>query len=228
MKRQTLDVIVSAGGGVIALLLLLLSVILTNQASFARGYVKQQLGEQRITFAAAAELSPEERSWKPGSACLVENAGKPLETGGQAECYANYYIALHMRQAATKAGYGWDNETYATMGGIQKALRADIAAAKEASDAAKAADLQRALDTATSLRTTFQTGETLRGLLLTSFGFSIFGEKAGLAADTAFAMTGLMALLSAAGFVHALLTPRQQRLGSRTEAAGFASQREAA
>ena len=54
-------------------------------------------------------------------------------------------------------------------------------------------------------------GETLRGLLLTSYGFSEFGTKAGQAATVAYLAAGLMLLLALAGFIHALVTPRARR-----------------
>ena len=50
-------------------------------------------------------------------------------------------------------------------------------------------------------------GETLRGLLLTSFGFSVFGVKGEQVATVAFIVAGLLALLSIAGLVHAFRTP---------------------
>ena len=67
-------------------------------------------------------------------------------------------------------------------------------------------EAKKQLDAATALRSTFQTGETLRGLLLTTYGFSIFGDKAGLAALICFITAALIAVLSAAGFVHAFMT----------------------
>lgn len=115
-----------------------------------------------------------------------------------------------MENSAVKAGYA--GETYATLGGIQTQLRADIATANQAGNSAGAADLQKKLDSATSLRGTLQTGETLRGLLLTSYGFSIFGEKAGLAAYVSFGAAAVLAVLSVAGFVHALVTPADRRV----------------
>lgn len=217
MRRKTLDIIFSGSGAAIAVLLVVLGFVLTSQAAFARDYVKEQLGEQRVTFASEDALSEHDRTWKPGSTCLVENAGKPLETGAQAECYANYYIAMHMRDAAARPGYGWETETYATMGGVQRALRGELAAAQEAGDPAKVEAIQEQLDAATALRSTFQTGETLRGLLLTTFGFSIFGEKAALAGDASLAGAALLALLSLAGLVHALATPGSQLISHRDE-----------
>jgi hypothetical protein len=58
------------------------------------------------------------------------------------------------------------------------------------------------------LRDTMFKGETLRGLLLTSYGFSIFGDRAGLAAGVCFAAFALMVLLSIAGFIHAASAKR--------------------
>lgn len=211
MNRRTLDFIFAGGGVLIGVLLLVLGFVLADQASFAKTYVKSELGQQKITFTAADQLKPEEKVWKPGSTCLAENGGKLMETGKQAECYASYYIAMHMDNSAKAAGY--DGATYATMGAVQTALRADVAAAKTKNDTAAADASQKKLDAATSLRSTFQTGETLRGLLLTSYGFSVFGEKAGLAANVAYLAAALLVLLGVAGFVHAIRTPREKWIG---------------
>jgi len=208
MRRRTLDITFSIGGAVLAVLLVALGFVLQDQGSFADDYVASQLGEQKIVFAAADKLTEEEKNWKPGSACLVEYAGKTMQTGKQAECYANYYIAMHMDRSAKAAGF--EGETYATMGGIRTALTAQVTDAKAKNDTAAAEAAQKKLDAATSLRSTFQTGETLRGLLLTSYGFSIFGDKATLVASILFVLTGVMVLLSIAGFVHAFITPKEK------------------
>lgn len=211
MTRRTLDIIFAAGGVVFALLFLVLALLLRNEYNFAQNYVHDQLGQQKITFTAAEKLTDEEKNWKPGSQCLIDNAGKQMFTGKQAECYANYYIDLHLETAAKTAGY--EGATYATIGTVQTDLRAQIADAKAKNDATGAADLQKKLDAATSLRTTQQTGETLRGLLLTSYGFSIFGDKAGQVMAVMFGLAALMVLLSVAGFVHAFVTPRDKVVG---------------
>lgn len=208
MKRRTLDFLFAGGGVLLAGLLLALGLLARDQYNFAQDYVKTELSAQRITF--AAELSEEEKTWKPGSKCLVENAGKPLETGKQAECYASYFIALHMREAAAEAypAGTYNDDTYATMGAKRGALQREYEAALEANGADDPATVEakKQLDAATQLRSTFQTGETLRGLLLTTYGFSIFGDKAGLAANVLFVLAGVMLLLSIAGFVHAFMT----------------------
>jgi hypothetical protein len=51
-------------------------------------------------------------------------------------------------------------------------------------------------------------GETLRGLLLTSYGFSEFGTKAGQAATVAYGAAALLFLLAIAGLIHAFVTPK--------------------
>lgn len=208
MKRRTLDIIFASGGLLVAGLLVALGLALATQYSFAADYVKGELAAQKITFTAADKLTEVEKNWKPGSACLVTYGGKLLETGAQAECYAKYYIAVHMDTAATNAGF--PGATYATLGPIRTDLSAQIAAAKAKNDTTAAADLQKKLDAATSLRTTMQTGETLRGMLLTTYGFSVIGEKAELASNILFGLAALMVLLSLAGFVHAYVTPREK------------------
>jgi hypothetical protein len=151
-----------------------------------------------------------------------------METGKQAECYGKYYIGMHMRRSAANAAVdgekmGWDNETYATLGGIRTDLSAKIAAAKEAGNTEEAAKLQKQLDAATSLRSTLQTGETLKGLLLTTYGFHSLGDRAGLAANVAFVAAAILAVVAAGGFVHAFMENRKGV--TKTEAAAGAAGR---
>lgn len=210
MKRRTLDLILAGGGLMVAALLVALAFAAGTQYSFATNYVKEELSAQKIVFATADKLTVEEKTWKPGSVSLVTYAGQPLETGPQAEAYAKYYIAKHMDTSATNAGF--PGATYATLGGIRTGLSADIAAAKAKGDTAAAADLQKKLDAATSLRTTMQTGETLRGLLLTVYGFSVLGDMAGLASNLLYGLAAIMFALAAAGFVHAFVTPKEKTI----------------
>ena len=208
MKRRTLDILFASGGFVVAILIAALGFAVMSQSQFASDYAKTELSAQKITFTAADKLTAEETSWKPGSACLVTYGGQLMQTGAQAECYAKYYIALHMEKAAIAAGF--PGETYATLGTIRTDLTAQVAAAKTKGDTAAATDAQKKLDSATSLRTTMQTGETLRGLLLTVYGFSVIGEKAALAANIVYGLAVLMGILSLAGFVHAFVTPKEK------------------
>ena len=89
------------------------------------------------------------------------------------------------------------------------------AAAAKATAATKSGDADAATLTAQStaldgkVQTLFR-GETLRGLLLTSYGFSIFGERAQQAALVAYAVALVLFLASIAGFVHAFTTSKDE------------------
>ncbi len=195
MKRRTLDILFSLGGVAIAALLFAAGLVLTSNANFANNYVHDQLSQQNITFKAEAALTAEERAL-PG---IVEYAGQPLTTGKQAEAYAGF-IGLHLKGIA-------GGKTYAQLGDVQSDLRAKIADAQKNNPEA-VTGLQKQLADATSQRETVFKGETLRGLLLTSYGFSEFGAKAAQAALVAYAAAVLMLLMALAGFAHAYLTPK--------------------
>ncbi|MDG4797771.1 hypothetical protein [Micromonospora sp. WMMD1082] len=195
MKRRTLDILFSIGGLGLAALLLVIGIVLTSNANFANTYVRDQLGAQNITFTPADQLSDDEKNVE----CLVENAGKELTTGKQAECYANEYIGLHLKNMA-------GGQTYADLGQPQSQLREQVATAQQTNDPALA-DLQAQLAEVSAQRDTVFKGETLRGLLLTSYGFSEMGTKAGQAATVMYLGAALLLLLSLAGLVHAFRTP---------------------
>jgi hypothetical protein len=196
MKRRTLDILFSAGGLVLAGLLLVMGLVLTSNANFAKTYVANQLAAQNITFKTADTLTDEEKK----ADCLVRYAGQQLTTGKQAECYANEFIGLHLKSIA-------GGKTYAELGTVQSQLRTKVADAQKNNDPALA-DLQKQLNQANTDRETVFKGETLRGLLLTSFGFSEFGTKAAQGATVAYIATGLLFLLAIAGFVHAFVVPK--------------------
>ena len=59
----------------------------------------------------------------------------------------------------------------------------------------------------TAQRETVFKGESLRGMLLTAYGFSELGAKAALGATVAYIGSGLMFLLALLGFWHGLRTP---------------------
>lgn len=203
MNRRTLDLIFSVGGVALGALLLVLGLVLNNQANFAKSYVTNQLSEQQIKFTPVAGLKGEDKA--AGGACLDNYAGSALDSGKKAECYANQYIGFHLKEAAKGAKV--EGATYATLG-------AEVTKAKTAAADAKTAgkptdELDARVTELSGLRDTMFKGETLRGLLLTSYGFSIFGDRAGLAANVCFAAFALMVLLSIAGFIHAASAKRR-------------------
>jgi hypothetical protein len=131
---------------------------------FIQGNIRNELAAQQITFTAEAQLSDEERQI-PG---IVENAGQSLTTGNQARVYSEY-IGLHMREAADEAGY--PGAAYATLGGVQRELRAAVAAATESGDETALEEAQAQLTAVTNLRNTMLTGSNLRGNLLSAYGW---------------------------------------------------------
>ena len=197
MHRRTLDIIFSVGAVLLAGLLLVLGLVLQNQANFAKDYVHNQLSAQKITFTPKAGLQPDENA-----PCLADYAGKALTTGKQAECYANNYIAVHL--AAIN-----DGKTYSETSGESRAL-SDKAAAATKAGSADATDLTTQAKVLDGKTQTLFRGETLRGLLLTSYGFSIFGERAQQAAWVCFAVAFVLFLAAIAGFVHAFTTSKEK------------------
>jgi hypothetical protein len=202
MKRRTLDVVFSVGGLALALLLLVLGLVLRNQADFAKSYVKDQLTEQQIVFTPVAGLNGREKQ----ASCLVANAGRMLTTGKQAECYANRYIGLHVTEIN-------DGKTYSQSSAEARALQTKVDAAVAAAPSAPATiALQDQVKALNGKVDTLFRGETLRGLLLTSYGFSIFGERAEQAALVAFAAALVLFVASVAGFIHAFTTAKDERV----------------
>lgn len=180
------------GLGVAGLLGVLGTVMMSN-ANFSDHYVSDQLAKQRITFKEVGALTDRERQ----SPCVVSNAGRPLTTAKQAECFANEYIAVHIQNI----GRG---RTYAELEDVKTGLTGDIAAAQASGDASLP-KLQKDLADLNGQREALFKAEMLRGVLLTSFGFGTLGEKAGEAATVAYAAAGGIALLSVVGLAYASL-----------------------
>ena len=130
---------------------------------FVQDNIRNELIAQQISFSAEDQLTDEERQI-PG---IVENAGQPITTGNQAQIYSEL-IGLHMRNSAEAAGY--PGAVYATLGGIQRELRAAVTAATESGDEDALAQAEAELATVTNLRNTMLTGSNLRGTLLSAYG----------------------------------------------------------
>ena len=200
MKRKTLDIGTSTGGILLAGLIGVLGFVFQANADFATNYVRDQLSDQKISFPATEFLTEEEAAIP----CLVEFAGTALDSGKKSECYANEFIGGHLRDIG-------GGETYASLGTPQRELQAKVADAKTANDP-NLATLEADLAIVSGLRETMFKGETLRGLLLTTYGFSVLGEKAELAALLAFFAAAILILASIAGFAHALSTPKNKTI----------------
>ena len=205
MQRRTLDIIISIGGLGLVALLVIGAFVLRDEANFSRNYVKKELSEQKITFTAADKLTEADLAYSNArTGCIVKYAGQLMTSGKQAECYANEYLGSHLSRMPTADA----PLTYSEIGTVQGDLRTKVTAANAAGDTAGAAALQKQVDSLTTTRDTVFKGEMLRGALLSSYGFSVLGEKAALASNVALVAAGIFAVLSVAGLVHAFVTPR--------------------
>lgn len=193
MKRRTLDIVFSIGGLLLAILVLILGLVLQNQANFSSNYVRTQLLEQKITFSAVADLSAKHNQNK--QPCLIQNAGKLISTGIQAECYANEQIALDVLNINNGLTFAQTSKEAST---VEKEAKA--AAASGATDAAS---LEAQYTTLSADKSTLFEGQTERGLLLTTYGFSILGDRAHDAALVCFLVALILLLAAIAGMVHA-------------------------
>lgn len=217
MRRRTLDMIFSSGAIVLAALLLILGLVLQGRAEFARNYVSDELGQQSFGFRPVEELLPEERAFTEArSGCVIEYAGQDVTSGAQAECFANEYLGGHLTWLATRLGMTQvayvDGMNFVELGQEQGRLRGAIAEAEDAGDGTSD-ELTQQLEDVTTVRTKMFEGTMLRNALLTVYGFSELGESAAIAATGAFIAAGLLFLLAIAGFIHALVTPRDRKLG---------------
>jgi hypothetical protein len=175
----------------LAVALIVFGIYFNDRHQFAQDNVTRQLSEQKIFFPKKSQLAPEERK-QPG---VVKYAGQQVDDGDKARVYADEYIGLHLE------GIG-GGKTYAELGGQQFALQDQVKAAEESNDP-ELPDLQAKLDELTQTRDTLFKGETLRGILLTTYGFWQFGQEAQLATYVSWVGAAVLLLLVALGVVHA-------------------------
>ncbi len=127
-------------------------------SGFATGQVHDNLAAQQIYFPAAT--SPAITSLPAADAAAMRVfAGQQMTTGVQAETYANHFIAVHLNEIA-------GGKTYSQVSAAAQAAPTDTKLAGQ-------------------VQTLFR-GETLRGLLLNSYGWAQIGQYA---ADAAIGLT---------------------------------------
>ena len=124
-----------------------------------------------------------------------------MTTGGEAEAYASY-IGGHLEGIA-------DGATYADLGPSERAAagrrRCRHRRGRSAGHHRRAPGRGRRRSAAQ--RNSLFKGETLRGLLLSTYAWSTIGTIAGIAAIVAFAAGGVMVVLVVLGVVHRRHTP---------------------
>ncbi len=189
VKRRTIDAVLIGLGAVVAVVLFVAGGLLTWGSRFANDYVADELTSQNIFFPEQAALEEE------GRTDLFGWAGEQVTTGDGAEAYASY-IGHHLEEVA-------DGATYADLGGPERAAKAEVQAATDSgADEATVTELQGKADAISAQRQTLFRGETLRGLLLSTFAWSTIGRIAGIAAIFAFIAGGVMVVLVVLGIIH--------------------------
>lgn len=204
LHRSTIDRVLIGFGAITAVVLVAAGGLLLWGASFSNDYVHDELSSQNVFFPSEDALREEGRD------DLVKYAGEQVTTGAQAEAYASY-IDGHLEGIA-------GGKTYSEID--DRGAAAAVAAAKEAgAPADEIAELQATADQLKAQRDTLFKGETLRGLLLSSYAWSTIGMIAGIAAWVAFGAAALMIVLVVMGLVHVRRQRHQQQRQQRPAAA---------
>jgi hypothetical protein len=231
LPRRRIDKFLIAFGVIAAVVFAVAGGLLTWGANFADDYVHDELSLQRITFADEASLREE------GREDLLQYAGEDVTTGAQAEAFASYigghleetgheaatvaadaglieptdealtYPQVPDRDAAAKDDEPTDEAlTYSQVPDRDAAAKVDELT-ESGADEAEIAEAQAVADELRSSRDSLFRGETLRGLLLSSYAWWTIGRIAGIAAWVALAGAAVMAVLVVAGLVHPRRTP---------------------
>jgi hypothetical protein len=128
----------------------------------------------------------------PEFAPMHQYAGQQLTTGPQAKVYADSFIANHLKEIG-------GGKTYAELSSQLQTDKSNTQLAQ-------------------TVQTMFQ-GETLRGLLLSSYAFWTLGSIAGWGALAAFIGAGLLLILAVFGFIHSRrVGPSEELLAPKAEA----------
>ena len=172
------------GAFVLAVVVLALGLVLKNQADFSRNYVKAQLVERGISFTPKEALLPDQQKVP----CLIANAGKPMTTGKQAECYAKYQIGIDL-------GLVDNGNTYFQSHYNGYLARVKAATALQTDPTAPATlELVKQADEQSRKADDLLAGEATRGLLLAGYGFSVIGDRLAQAATVCFIVAGLLVI----------------------------------
>jgi hypothetical protein len=189
LKRRSIDSVLVGLGAAVVAVLIAAGGLLTWGSNFSNDYVHKELTAQHIFFPDRAALE------KEGRLDLASYAGAQVGNGNQAKAYASY-IAGHLE--TTGGGL-----TYADLGKPETAAKAAVTAATAAqAPADQVSALQAKADGITNQRNTMFKGETLRGLLLSTFAWTTLGRIAGIAAIVSFLAAAVMVVLVALGMRH--------------------------
>ncbi|MEI8241275.1 MAG: hypothetical protein WCI22_17830, partial [Actinomycetota bacterium] len=178
--------------------------------SYTMGILPGKVAEANGALSAAAAKSSDEAVTKAATALdsAIKASVDPAVVAGfdaVAKATDDAGKAAAKSQLGKAIGGTWDRGILAAQGALAKAE--SVSSDKAVVKAQQALDQANAdLKVVNGLRTTMQTGETLRGLLLTTYGFSIFGDRAEMAATVCYLAFGLLLLLSLLGLLHAFFS----------------------
>jgi len=187
MKRRTLDYTLATIGAVMAVVLAIGGALLLYAANFTNTTIHDQLVAQDIQFPPADQL--------PVAAfgdTVNGYAGQNVTTGAQAKAYADM-IAVHLTKVA-------NGQTYSQVSNAWIASNPNDPTKRDATLAGQ--------------RETLFMGETLRGLLLNVYAFSIFGTIALVGGWVALLGALVMAVLATVGFVHGHRVSKDALIGA--------------
>jgi hypothetical protein len=191
--RSAFDKLISWTGLALAAVLIIAGGLLTWANTFIGDQVHDQFTMQDIVMPEGEALAGLP---KADADALQEFAGSPLDSGPEAQAFADHYILAHMN-AASKELAG-EVMSYSEVSGKARELGAAVAANPDAT--------QAEVDEAAAwsgLKATLLDGNTLRGLLLYGYAFATIGTIAGIAAIVSFVGAGILLLLFALGIWHA-------------------------
>ena len=178
--RSAFDKLISWTGLLLVAVLLVAGGLLTWANTFVGNQVHDQLVMQDITMPSGGALE----GLPAADAKVMEKyAGSKLDTGPEAQAYADHYILVHMNAASGGRTYEDVSGEFISMTDEQKASEEGQALA--------------------GLRQTLFMGNTLRGLLLYGYAFATIGTIAGIAAIVSFAGAAILLVLVALGLWHA-------------------------
>jgi hypothetical protein len=178
--RSAFDKLISWTGLLLVAVLLVAGGLLTWANTFVGNQVHDQLVMQDITMPSGGAL---EGLPAADAKVMKKYAGSKLDTGPEAQAYADHYILVHMNAASGGRTYEEVSGEFISMTDEQKASEEGQALA--------------------GLRQTLFMGNTLRGLLLYAYAFATIGTIAGIAAIVSFAGATILLVLVALGLWHA-------------------------
>ena len=178
--RSAFDKLISGAGLALAITLFAVGGLLTWGHNFVANQVHDQLVMQDITMPQGEALAGLPAA---DAKVMQKYAGSKLDTGPEAQAYADHYILVHMNAMAQGKTYSQISGQFVTMTDEQKASAAGQSLGQ--------------------LRQSLFMGDTLRGLLLYGYAFATIGTIAGIAALVSFGAAAVLLLLVGLGFWHA-------------------------